>query len=230
MTAPVTSSKLLLQSKHISVSKSTVIIFQHREGISSCCKAKPFEPLTAPTVRLFPHWPVAATSGGLPTPLPAWFVCSSVVRGLWGWCRGWHTHSRAGDGGRVDAANCWCYFPFLEEHMLWKFPFSSFLSFLTPTKHILSLTSRMRSQMRNRSGQECSPHPDLQTCICLLACFNIRMNIRTNRLCSPFPGFWGRWKDPSWEHFTSVASTEWMNCKLGTSSFRELHQVKNGVK
>lgn len=31
----------------------------------------------------------------------------------------------------------------------------------------------------------------------------------------------------TWKHFTPVASTEWMKCKLGTSSFKGLHRAKN---
>lgn len=51
------------------------------------------EHLPAPIVQPAPHWPTAATSWGLPTPLPALFVCSSLVGGLWGWWKRWHMDS-----------------------------------------------------------------------------------------------------------------------------------------
>lgn len=121
ITAPITSSKLLLQSKHISVSKSMQSIFQTRHFL---------------LLQSHDSWTLnSAHSSACPS-----LACCCYILGL--------THSSAHlvyvllvglramgcmkkaahlflfglfpglGGGRGHAANCWCYFPFLEEHTL----------------------------------------------------------------------------------------------------------------
>lgn len=163
---------------------------------------------------MFPtEWPVAATSAGL----THFFVClvcfvHYLYVGPFGLRRGQSTASCLGFIPGLDLGKEGTAFKLLlptsQDIFFSTLPFSSVLSLLSHTRHMIPVQT-MRSR---RSGKEFF----LLTSSPGFLAFS---SIRTR-------GFVFFLLIPVWKHFT-LSSIEWVNCKMGKGSSKELTQAKN---